>query len=538
MILENIEGGKDMAIVVKNSPYIMGIDLGTSNSAIAAYLRGNAEIIPIDGDNTCPAVVNVRDNGEIIVGRQARSRMMIDPDNTVPSIKRQMGTEWKKEFAGLAGKEYTPQDLSAEILNKLIMGAQEAGTIELRGTPKYVVICTPANFNDSQKQATREAGALANLDVLYLLEEPIAAAIAYGMDRERDQTILVYDLGGGTFDVSILKIDSATEGPSQFKVLAKAGVNQLGGDDFDMEIMRIVADKFLTSSNVDIMDIKKDQGISVKSLREAQQKLKDAAERAKMDLTEAQTATISIPNLIKDESGNVHNVDLEISRKEFNEAIRPLIMQSKEAIQRALDEGSITIEDISRIVLVGGSTRVPLVKEMLTEMFGKEPYSDANPDVIVARGAAIFGATLGVPAEKINETEEIRDEDQPDTTITINNIVTHFLGIEVSGGKFNCLLDKGLEIPQDLPLSVSKEYTTQRDNQTEIMIRVYQSEISTEYVNENGVQCIGEFFLTGIPPKSRGQERITVAFSIDQQNLLKVEASSSGSKGALDIQRS
>lgn len=527
-----------MAIVVKNSPYILGIDLGTSNSAIATYVRGNAEIIPIDGDNTCPSVVNVRDNGEIIVGRQARSRMMIDPDNTIASIKRQMGTEWKKEFAIFPGKEYSPQDISAEVLNKLILGAQEAATIELRGTPKYVVICIPANFNDNQKQATREAGELANLNVLYLLEEPIAAAIAYGMDRERDQTILVYDLGGGTFDVSILKIDSTSHGPAQFKVLAKAGVNQLGGDDFDLEIMKLVANKFLLNSNIDIMDTKKDQGISVKSLREAQQKLKDAAERAKMDLTELQTTMISIPNLIKDESGNIHNMDLEISREEFNDAIRPLILQSKEAIQRALDEASITIEDVSRIVLAGGSTRVPLVKEMLVEMFGKEPYADANPDVIVARGAAIFGATLGVPAEKIDETEDIREEDQPDSVITINNIVTHFLGIELSGGKFNCLLDKGQEIPQNLPLSVSKEYTTQRDNQTEIMIRVYQSEINTEFINETGVQCIGEFFLTGIPPKPRGQERITVAFSIDQQNLLKVEASSSGSKGALDIQRS
>lgn len=527
-----------MTIVAKNSPYILGIDLGTSNSAIAVYVNGKSEIIPIDGDKTCPSVVNIRENGEAVVGRQARSRMMIDPDNTIASVKRNMGSDWTKEFAGVPGKNYTPSDISAEILAKLTSGAQQAGTVDLRGTPKYAVICIPANFNDAQKNATKEAGKLANLDVLYLLEEPVAAAIAYAMDRERDQTILVYDLGGGTFDVSILNVESINGGPSQFKVLAKAGVEKLGGDDFDNEIIKIAVAKFKESSNVDVLDLKKDQGIAIKALREAQKKLKDAAEVAKCEISESQATQITIPNLIKDESGKLHSLDMELTREEFENAIRGLVLQSKDAVQRALDEAKVGLDGISRILLVGGSTRVPLVRQMLAEMFGKEPYSDADPDVVVARGAAIFGASLGVPSDKVDETEAVNPEDRPEGTITLNNIVTHFLGMETTGGKFNCLIEKGLEIPQEEPLVVSRDFTTSRDNMTELMIRIYQASEAVGYVNEESVQCIGEFFLVGIPAKPRGQECITVTYSIDQQNLLKVEATSSTSSGALDIQRS
>lgn len=527
-----------MAIILKNSPYILGIDLGTSNSAVSTFVRGSADVIPIDGQKSCPSVVSIREGGDIIVGRQARSRIMIDPDNTVASIKREMGTEWTKEFSNIPGKTYTPPDISAEILTKLMEGVQQSGTVDLRGTPKYAVICIPANFNDAQKNATKEAARLANLEVLYLLEEPVAAAIAYALDKERDQTILVYDLGGGTFDVSILNVDSSSEGPAQLKVLGKAGVPKLGGDDFDHAIMMIAAEKLKSESGLDILDLKKDQGISIKALREAQQKLKDASESAKVELTDVTSTQITIPNIIKDESGNVFALDIELTRDQFNDSIRELIIQSKDAVQRALDEAKLKIEDISRIILVGGSTRVPLVKEMLAEMFGKEPYSDTDPDVVVARGAAIFGASLGVPTDKLDETEEIFVEDKPEGSIEVNNIVTHYLGIETVGGKFNCLLEKGLEIPSDSPLTVSKEFTTPRDNMGEINIRVYQSEIPSEYVGTNDVMNIGEFFLTGIPPKPRGQERITVTFAIDQQNTLKVTATSSSSSGDLEINRS
>jgi molecular chaperone DnaK len=393
-----------MAIVVKNSPYILGIDLGTSNSAIAVYEKGEAKILPVNGDKTCPSVVNMRENGEIIVGRQARSRLMIDPDNTVASIKREIGSAWTKEFTGAPGKTYTPTDISAEILSKLVSGAEGGGVVDLRGTPRFAVICIPANFDDAQKTATREAGILANLEVLELLEEPVAAAIAYAMDRDRDQTILVYDLGGGTFDVSILQVKSAGGEPAKFDVLAKEGVRKLGGDDFDYALMEIANAQFTSDSGVDILDLKKDQGISAKLLREAQQKLKDATETAKRELTETLNAQITIPNLIKDEAGNVHNLDMEITRDNFNDAVRPLIEQSREAIERALGAAKLGIDDISRIILVGGSTRVPLVKQMLGDMFGKEPYSDTDPDTAVARGAAIYGATLGVPTDQVEDT--------------------------------------------------------------------------------------------------------------------------------------
>lgn len=517
----------------KKSPYIMGIDLGTSNSAIAVYTKGQAEIIPVDGSKTLPSVFSVR-KGDIFIGRQARSRFLVDPENTVGSIKREIGGDWTKEFKDIPGKVYTPTDISSAILNKLVTGAVEAGTLELRGTPSFTVICIPANFNEAQKSATKEAGELANLEVLYLLEEPVAAAIAYALDKERDQTILVYDLGGGTFDVSILQVDSTKSDRDQFKILAKEGVSQLGGDDFDRKIMEIAGQKFQKESEIDIFDLKKDQGINKKALREAQQKLKNASETAKCELSEAQAATISLPNLIKDESGKVHSLDIEITRAEFNAAIKELIGQSKEAVDRAITSSKLEIEDIDRIILVGGSTRVPLVKEMLTKMFDKEPYSDTDPDTVVARGAAIFAATLNVPDPDLERDEE----DKLEETIEVANIVTHFLGIETRGGKFNCIIEKGLDIPSDKPLSFSQEYTTPRDNMTELAIRIYQSDIAAEFVREDNVKCIGEFFLTKIPAKPRGEERINVTFEIDQQNLLKVKATSSSSAKELEIKRS
>ena len=520
-------------LVAKKSPYIMGIDLGTSNSAIAVYVKGQAEIIPIDGSKTLPSVFSVRNDGEILIGRQARNRALVDPDNTIASIKREMGSDWKKEFKAISDKVYTPTDISGEILHKLLTGATEAGTVELRGEPAYAVVCIPANFNDDQKTATKAAGELANLEILYLLEEPVAAAIAYALDKERDQTILVYDLGGGTFDVSILNVDSTKSDREKFDILAKEGVPKLGGDDFDAKIMDIAGQKFHKESGVDIFDLKKDQGINKKALRQAQQKLKDAAEKVKCELSETKAAMLEIPNLIKDDSGTVHNLDVEITRDEFNAAIAELIEQSKEAVDRALTSSKLTIEDIDRIILVGGSTRVPLVKEMLVEMFDKEPYADTDPDTAIARGAAIFASTLNVPeADSERDSEDMRGE------FEVSNIVTHFLGIETRGGKFNRLIDKGLDIPAEEPLTFSKEYTTPRDNMTELAIRVYQSDQEADFVRNENVKCIGEFFLTRIPAKPRGEEKINVTFEIDQQNLLKVKATSSSSSQELEIKRS
>lgn len=528
-------------MVVKCSPYIMGIDLGTSNSAIAIFQKGEAKLLPIDGKKMCPSVFRVRDNGDMVVGQQAKSALKTDPENTVASIKREIGSGWTKEFTGQPGKTYTPTDISAEILAKLVAGAQEAEAVDLRGTPTYAVICIPANFDDVKKNATKEAGCLANLDVLWLLEEPVAAAIAYATDHARDQTILVYDLGGGTFDAAILEVDSTQRGPAAFKILAKAGVEKLGGDDFDEKIMEIAAAQFKADTEIDLFDLKNSEqggGISAKKLREAQQKLKDAAEIAKWELTEAKTAQINMADFLKDGSGNFHHLNLEITRDQFNDAIRDLILESKTAIEAALSDSKLGMDDVSRIILVGGSTKVPLVKEMLTEMFGKEPWADLDPDTVVARGAAIFGATLGVPSDKVGETGTLNPEDQPENSIVVEQIVRHYLGIETVGGKFNCLVEKGLDIPADAPLAVSKEFACPRDDMTELAIRVYQSDTLEPFVGTEGVKCIGEFFLTGIPPKPRGQERVNVTFEIDQQNLLKVNATSSTSQGDLEIKRS
>lgn len=520
---------EDAAIITADdSLYVFGIDLGTTNSAIAVYVNGRAEILPIDNQDTLPSVVSVRDDGEVLVGRQARNRILVDPQNTVASVKREMGGEWKREFKGRPGTTYTPVDISAFILERLKNGADQSGRVDLNGTPKDVVICVPANFNDVQKTATRKAAELAGLNVLWLLEEPIAAAIAYALDRERDQTILVYDLGGGTFDVSILHVDSTKPDQSQLKVLAKDGVQELGGDDFDYVIMELGARQLQADCGIDIMDLKKDQGVSVSTLREAQQKLKLAAETAKRELTDSESAPLQVPNLVKDESGNLHSLDLEITRSQFEECIRPLLIKSQEAVQRALDSAGLTAEGISRIVLVGGSTRVPLVREELTKFFGREPWSDTNPDVVVARGAALFGGRNKNPRPVDGESV---------TGTQITDVVSHYLGLEVVGGRFSCVIEKGAEIPSEAPYSVTRGFSTHQDDMTELAIRVYQANELQDYVGTEGTSCIGEFFVP-LPPKPAGQERVQVTFAIDQQNLLQVSATSSTSSEKLDIRRS
>ncbi|OHB67590.1 MAG: hypothetical protein A2Y77_10090 [Planctomycetes bacterium RBG_13_62_9] len=513
--------------VPTRSPYVFGIDLGTCNSVIAVSMRGVTEAIPIEAYPSCPSVVCVRDDGDVKVGRAAKSLLLMEPENTVDSIKREMGTEWTKQFRGRPDQIYTPADISAEILSKLVAGAEESGK-DLMGTPHYVVGCVPANFNDAQKRATEQAIELANIEKLWLLEEPTAAALAYAVDKEVvDQTILVYDLGGGTFDVAVLKVTSTKEEgdhhSAKFDFLAKEGVPRLGGDDFDRKIMEMAAAKLLEESKIDILDTAKDQGISQRAIREAQQRLKEVAEAAKMELSEAESATITISNLIKDESGTMHSLDMEITRAQFDDAIREMLMQSKDAVERALAAAKITIADISRIILVGGSTRIPLVKTMLKEMFGKEPWGDTNPDTVVARGAAIYGATLNDPEEK--------------KWFTIHNIVSHHLGMEAAGGRFVRLLEKGAEIPAEAPLTATKEFTNPRDNMTELRFSVYQSDREAQFVRSEGVECVGEFFLKGLPPRPAGQTHVDVTFQIDQQNLLTVTAESDVS-GELKIARS
>jgi molecular chaperone DnaK len=522
-------------IVEKSSSYVLGIDLGTTNCAAGIYKAGNTEVINLNGGKTMPSVMSVLKNGEILVGSQAKSRSLIAPDNTVSSIKRHIATDWTKEFEEIPGKVFTPVEVSAEILLKLIDAVQQNEAFDLGGTPKYAVICVPANFNDAQKKATQTAGELANLEILTLLEEPIAAAYAYAMEKERVQTVLVYDLGGGTFDVSILEVDSSGDANKQFKVLAKEGIHNLGGDDFDQSIMKRVAAEFAQASNIDILDENKDQGISKKIIREAQQKLLEAVVAAKHELSEATQTSIDIPNFIQDESGQPHHIDnLEIAREQINEEIRGLILQTKDSVEKALSTAKLGIEDIDRIILVGGSSKIPLVKEMLHEMFGKEPYSDTDPDTAIARGAAILGATMMLPDPELDRPKE----DTPEFVIDIDNIVTHNLGIEVVGGKFSCLVPKGTEIPAEEPVIVAKDYTTPYNDVTELAILVFQSSEDVEYVSSDSAKCIGEFFLQGIPAKPRGEETINVEFKIDSQNLLTVRASSSSSTGELEIRES
>ena len=522
-------------IVEKSSSYVVGIDLGTTNCAAGIYKSGNIETININGAKTMPSVMTVMKDGEIVVGSQAKARSLIAPDSTVSSIKRQMATDWTKEFEEIPGKVFTPVEVSAEILMSVIDGVMQNESVDLGGNPKYAVICVPANFNDAQKKATQMAAELANLEVLTLLEEPIAAAYAYAIEKERVQTVLVYDLGGGTFDVSILQVDSTGDANKQFKVLAKEGIQQLGGDDFDQRIMRNVADQFLQISEIDIFDLDKDQGINTKKLREAQQRLLEAVIAAKHELSEATITSIDIPNFIQDESGQPHHIDnFEISRDQINGEIHDLILQTKESVEKALSKAKLDIEDIDRIILVGGSSKIPLVREMLQDMFGKEPSSDTDPDTAIARGAAVLGATLMLPDPELERPVD----DTPEFVIDIDNIVTHNLGIEVVGGRFSCLIPRDTEIPAESPVSAEKEYTTPRDDITELAINVFQSPEDVEYISSEGAKCIGEFFLKGIPPKPRGEERINVEFEIDSQNLLRVKATSSSSSGELEIRES
>jgi molecular chaperone DnaK len=521
-----------MAIEEKNSGYVIGIDLGTTNTAVAVFKKGEPQNIKMEGAKTLPSVVRVLKNGEMLVGAPAKAGSLIDPESTVNSVKRQMGSDWKKSFSGIPDKEYTPADISCFILEKVKECILEDQDVDIKGNPKYAVICVPANFDDAKRAETKKAGELAGLEVVYLLEEPIAAAYAYGMEKTRDQTILVYDLGGGTFDVAILKVDTTNQGKKSLKVLAKEGIEELGGDDFDHKIMMFAAEKLNENSGIDIMDLAKDQGVSVKKILEAQQKLRETAMNAKHTLTDATTARLDIPNLIKDGEGQPHSVEMEITRDQFNDSVRDLVFHSKEAVENALNSAEMDMGDIDRIILVGGSTKMPIVKEMLTEMFGgKEPYSDTDPDMAIARGASIRGAMLTNPNP---EDEPVDDIDQLDGGGWVEENKTSLdLGIAVYGGKFNTIIEKGSE----LPISASKDYVTSRDNMTEITIAVYQGPQEAEYTSDEGVKCIGEFFLTGIPPKPKGQESITVTFEFNEENLLMVRASSSGGEKELEINK-
>ncbi|MFE4354219.1 Hsp70 family protein [Peribacillus butanolivorans] len=519
-----------MAIIEKNSPYVLGIDLGTSNSAVSIYRKGKPHIIKMGKEMTIPSVVNFRSQDEVLVGEMAKRRIIIDPEHTISFIKREIGTDWKRDFHE---KTYRPEDISAEILSKIKENVNNQEEIDLNGTPAYAVICVPANFDDNKKRATREAAELAGLNVTYLLEEPVAAAIAYGMEVGRNQTIMVYDLGGGTFDVSILKIDSISpDAPANFTILAKEGDSQLGGYDIDQAIMKLVTEDFKAKVNLDLFDLEADQGLSATDLLEAQQKLQEACEQAKKELSETDFVAIEIPNVIKDEFGIIHNIDFELTRNHFEEIIEPLIELTFATMRKALENADLEVRDISRVILVGGSSRIPLVRSKIKELLNKEPFSNIDPDTVVAQGAAIFGASQGVPTDSLEDTNVVNEEDIPETEIEMNNIVTHNLGIELYGGRFDKLINKGEQLNSETPVvSSERVYSTHQDNMIEIRITVFQSPETVEYVSDDTCVCIGELFLTGIPAAPKGQQRISVNFQVNQENEVTVTASLKGEEG-------
>lgn len=507
---------------VKHSPYIVGIDLGTTNSVVAVYKAGQTEVLKVEGESITPSVVSYKDPSSPLVGVKAKRSALIHPAKTVTSAKRNIGdSSFKIE---IEGQEYTPTEVSAKILEHLKFGAQSQTDFDLRGTITKAVICRPANFNANQIDATIEAAKLAGFEDVHLLEEPTAAALAYGLDKGEDQTLLIYDLGGGTFDVCILKVTHDQRGDSKFEVLATEGVQKLGGDDFDNRIMAHIADQFKEEAKLDLLDAEKDQGVSAKKVREAQQYLKEAAEQAKIELTSAETAFISIPNVITDEQGTEHSIDMELTRGQFEDLIKELIEQSKGAVDAALDSAGLKVEQIDKILLVGGSTRVPLVKRMVSDLFGREPWADVDPALCVAQGAAIKGSLLLASLEKpgVDEGDTLGGD------VDIESLTNYNLGIETRGGTFSTIVEKGAKAP----VTNAETYTNSQDNMTAIRISVFQAPEDVKYVSDEGVVSLGEFYLTGIPPAPARSQKIHVTFNVTDENRVVVDADCEGVDGA------
>lgn len=507
-------------VEVKDSPYIVGIDLGTTNSVVAVYKGRKPEVLKVEGKTIIPSVVSYKDLDNPLVGEKAKRSALIYPDKTVTSIKRHIGdSDYKVE---IEGTEYNPTQISAKILEHLKFGAQSQEDFDLRGTIKKAVICRPANFDAEKIEATREAAELAGFEQVWLLEEPTAAALAYGLDKKEDQTLLIYDLGGGTFDVCIMKVTHG-EGGAKFEVLSTEGIPELGGDDFDRKIMGNLAAQLQEESNLDILDDKKEQGVSVKKIREAQQLLKEEAEKAKIELTDAETTFITIPDIIADESGTSFSIDSELTREKFEELVENLIKQSKEAVDKALDSAGLTVDQVNKILLVGGSTRVPVIKKMVTDMFGREPWADVDPSLCVAQGAAIKGSLLLAELEEadIDEGDVITDE------VTVEPLTNYNLGIETKGGTFSTIIEKGVKAPE----SKTKIYTTSQDNMSSLRISIYQAPDDIQYVSDEGVVFLGEFYLTGIPPAPARTPKIHVTFNVTDENQVEVSATCEGADG-------
>ena len=460
---------------------IIGIDLGTTNSCVAVMEGGEPTVIAnAEGSRTTPSVVAFAKNGERLVGQVAKRQAVTNPERTVISIKREMGTDYKVH---VDGKDYTPPEISAMILQKLKADAEA-----YLGQPvTEAVITVPAYFSDAQRQATKDAGRIAGLDVKRIINEPTAAALAYGLDKGEVHKILVYDLGGGTFDVSLMEV-----GDGVFEVLATAGNNRLGGDDFDNRIIDYVAGEF-----------KKENGIDLLVDRQAHQRLKEAAERAKIELSGNLTANINLPFITADATGPKH-LDMTLTRAKFNELTAKLVERTMGPVRQALADAGLKASDLSKVLLVGGSTRIPAVQEAVKGITGKEGFKGINPDECVAVGAAIQGGVLGGDVKGV----------------VLLDVTPLSLGLETMGGVFTRLIDRNTTIPT----KKSQVFSTAADNQTSVEIHVLQGEREMAAYNKT----LGKFQLDGIAPAPRGVPQIEVSFDIDANGIVNVSAKDLG----------
>jgi len=455
----------------------IGIDLGTTNSVVAVMEGGKPTVIAnAEGSRTTPSIVGFSKSGERLVGQLAKRQAILNPDRTVISIKRQMGTNYK---VNIDGKDYTPQEISSMILRKLADDASKY----LGEKVTSAVITVPAYFNDSQRQATKDAGKIAGLDVLRIVNEPTAAALAYGLDKDKTEKVLVFDLGGGTFDVSVLEISSGFH-----EVLSTSGDTHLGGDDFDAKVMDWLCEEF-----------KKLEGIDLKGDKQAMQRLKEAAEKAKIELSSVVETNINLPFITADANGPKH-LDLNLTRAKFEDLTADLIERCKKPMEQALSDAKLSKGEIDEVVLVGGSTRIPRVQELVKEYTGKEPNQSVNPDEVVAVGAAIQAGVLA---------GEVKD-------IVLLDVTPLTLGIETLGGVMTSLVPRNTTIP----VSKSQVFSTAEDNQTAVDVHVLQGERPMSKDNKS----LGMFRLDGIPPAPRGIPQIEVTFDIDANGIVNVSA--------------
>lgn len=461
---------------------VIGIDLGTTNSCVAVMEGGEAVVIPnSEGNRTTPSVLGISKTGERLVGQVAKRQSITNADNTVSSIKRHMGTDYKVK---VAGTDYTPQEISAMILQKLKADAEAY----LGETVTEAVITVPAYFTDSQRQATKDAGRIAGLEVKRIINEPTAAALAYGIDKGQDHTVLVFDLGGGTFDVSILEL-----GDGIFEVKATSGNNRLGGDDFDEKVIDWM-----------VIEFKKTTGVDLANDKTAMQRLKEAAEKAKHELSTVTSSNINLPFITMDSNGQPQHLDLTLTRAKFDELTADLVEKTMGPTRQALKDAGLSASDINKVILVGGSTRIPAVQEAIKKITGKDPFKGINPDECVAVGAAIQGGVLA---------GEVKD-------VVLLDVTPLSLGIETLGGVFTKIVERNTTIP----VARQQVFTTAADNQTSTDIHVLQGE--REFAQYN--KTLGRFTLVDIPPAPRGVPQIEVKFDIDANGIVNVSAKDLG----------